>query len=76
MNEKPCHRCLGWADSPEIVQAILARQFSPCEDCDQKPVIRALTQQYEMSQPRWWVVNNTQVVPIWVVDALKKKFKF
>ncbi len=76
MNTKACRRCFKWADSPEIVLEILSNRFHPCEGCEQQPVFRMLAQQYELNQPRWWVINGVHVVPIWVVDVVKKRFNF
>jgi hypothetical protein len=33
--------------------------------------MRAVTNQYRMRLPRWWVVNNVIVVPMWIVESLR-----
>jgi hypothetical protein len=33
--------------------------------------MRALINQYRMRMPRWWVVNDVIVVPIWIVESLR-----
>ncbi len=76
MKQKSCRHCSNWADSPEIVQEILRKRFSPCEGCEQQQVIHMLARQYELNQPRWWVINGVHVVPIWVVDIVRKRFNF
>lgn len=76
MTLKSCQRCFQWADSPETVHKILSGQFDPCEGCKHEPMFRVVAQQYQMNQPRWWVVNDALVIPIWVVDIVRKKFTF
>jgi hypothetical protein len=56
----------------EGVIQILAKQWSACEHCAHQSVIRKLVEQFRMRRPRWWVVDGDVVVPIWIVERLKK----
>lgn len=76
MSTGSCCRCHEWSDTPETVQQILTREFVPCTGCSQQPVIHTLAHQYVARKPRWWVVNGHQAVPIWIVDLVRRKFKF
>ena len=73
MELKSCRACLGWTESPEKIQKILNNEFGACESCADQAVIRAVARQYQRGQPRWWVVNNVVVVPIWLVEMLQRK---
>jgi hypothetical protein len=55
------------------VQEILNNQLGACAGCADQAVINAVVRQYQRGQPRWWVVNNIIVVPIWVVELLRQK---
>jgi hypothetical protein len=69
---KTCGRCLGWTDSLEKVREILNNQFSACEGCAHQAQMQVVTEQFRMRLPRWWVVQGNVVVPIWIVELLKK----
>jgi hypothetical protein len=38
--------------------------------------MHVVSQQYSLHQPRWWVVDGEAVVPVWLVDKFKRKFRF
>jgi hypothetical protein len=61
----------GWNHSPGHVKKLLHSQ-SVCVHCEDHADIRAVVRQYRMGISRWWVVNNSVVVPIWIVELLKK----
>jgi hypothetical protein len=34
--------------------------------------MQVVAEQFRMRLPRWWVVQGNVVVPIWIVELLKK----
>jgi hypothetical protein len=42
-----------------------------CDSCRRQPGMRAVIEQFQMRQVRWWVVNGVVVVPIWIVEHLR-----
>jgi hypothetical protein len=66
-----CRVCFERAKSPEKVRDVFRTQFRGCDDCDHIETMRAVTNQYRMRLPRWWVVNNVIVVPMWIVESLR-----
>lgn len=71
-----CSQCLGWSESLEKVERLLGGDLSACGGCAHHNDMRIVAQQFAMNQPRWWAVNGRQVVPIWLVDRIRKKFHF
>lgn len=70
--EKSCRGCIERAHSPAEIQTILEKQHRDCRGCAQQPVMLELAKQYEAKQPRWWVVNDHLVAPIWAVEMMKR----
>jgi len=76
IGQRTCGRCLGWADSPTVVEAVLSERFSACAGCPNHSDMHVVSQQYSLHQPRWWVVDGESVVPVWLVDKFRRKFRF
>jgi hypothetical protein len=72
MTANACRRCLSAAHSTSDVLGILTGEWAACEGCAHQSVMRVLVEQFQKRAPRWWVVGGTQVVPIWIVESLKK----
>jgi hypothetical protein len=58
-------------ESPEKVRAVLSSKFGGCDDCTHQATMQAVTSQFRLRLPRWWVVNNVTVVPIWIVEFIR-----
>jgi hypothetical protein len=69
---KSCSWHPGWNTLPWRVRNILKSAHDVCENCDHHSDIRAVVMQFRVGQARWWIVNDRVVVPIWVVEFLKK----
>ena len=67
-----CRACIEWTECLEKVKTVLADSFSSCDDCEQQATMRTIANQFRMRLPRWWVVNNVVVVPIWIVELLRQ----
>jgi hypothetical protein len=50
----------------------LNNQLGDCAGCPEQSVMRKLVRQYQKGQPRWWVVDNVVVVPIWMVELMRR----
>ena len=70
-----CGDCSGWTGSLENVLAILNGEWSACEDCAHKEVMRVVVRQYQLRQPQWWVVGGRVVIPMWMVERLRNCFR-
>jgi hypothetical protein len=68
-----CRRCLTAAHSSKDVMGILKGDWAACDGCAHQSVVRVLVEQFQKRAPRWWVVGGTQVVPIWIVEYLKRR---
>jgi hypothetical protein len=75
MQPKSCHRCLGWTESVEAVDAALKKQWHPREACAHEPLMWAAIEQLRTGRPAWWVVNGSVIVPIWAVELVKKRVR-
>ncbi|MBI4191404.1 MAG: hypothetical protein HY525_12820 [Betaproteobacteria bacterium] len=73
--QSSCGRCSGWTGSLEDVLAILNGEWSACEDCAHKEVMRVVAKQFRSRQPQWWVVNGKAVIPIWIVERLRNRYQ-
>ncbi|MCC7487125.1 MAG: hypothetical protein IT529_19305 [Burkholderiales bacterium] len=73
MSSKPCGRCRDWATSPEVLPEVLGNRWSACDGCTHERHMKAVTEQYQTRRPRWWMVGNVVVVPIWMVEVLKTR---
>ncbi len=72
VNSNLCHRCGEAFRSVETVLKILKNEWIQCESCMQPAAIPVLIKQFRLRMPRWWVVDGTVLVPIWIVESLKK----
>ena len=70
-----CGRCPGWTDSPLDVLAVLNGEWSACEGCPDKEVMRIVAKQFRSRQPQWWVVGGRVVIPMWMVERLRNCFR-
>lgn len=70
-----CGRCPGWTNSLVDVLSFLNDEWSACEGCTQKEVMRVLARQFRSRQPQWWVVDGRVVIPIWIVERLRNRFQ-
>jgi hypothetical protein len=72
---KACGHCLvsakTVADALEALDALI-NPASPCETCTHQSALRIVVKQFRLRLPRWWVVDGKVVVPIWIVELLKK----
>jgi hypothetical protein len=71
MKSDSCSRCAGWTGSPKRALDVLNARWSACDNCAEQKVIRVVSEQFRLRQPRWWTVGGTVVVPIWIVELLK-----
>jgi len=71
-----CSRCSGWTDSVEAVLDVLEKEWQACEGCTHEQLMRLVSSQYQMRQSQWWVVDGRGVVPIWVVEHLRKRCQY
>ena len=62
----------GWNTSPWQVRGIINSGQGICESCDHHADIRVVATQFRLGQAQWWAVNGRVVVPIWVVEFLRK----
>ena len=76
MKTEACRRCIESAQAAGEIVAFLKEPPEKCRNCADAPVIRALSEQFKMRTPRWWVVNGIVVVPIWIVERIKQHPKF
>ena len=58
--------------SVESVIRILQDDWGRCEGCTNGDVLEVLIKQFRLRAPRWWVVDGAVIVPIWIVEKLKK----
>jgi hypothetical protein len=72
---KSCSHCFTQASSLKEALGILTNQWSACEHCPHQPVMRVLIDKFQRREPRWWVVGGAMIVPIWIVEQLKKHRK-
>ena len=68
-----CSRCSGWNASVEEVLKVLEYEWDACEGCAYAEPMRLVARQYRLRQPQWWVVNGKGVIPIWIVERLRKR---
>lgn len=64
--------CINVADAPLKLFSLLKGQLQPCRDCRQRKIIDTMVKQFKSKQPRWWIVNGAVVVPIWVLERLRR----
>ena len=70
-----CGRCPGWTNSPVDDLSFFNDEWSACEGCTHKEVMRVLARQLRSRQPQWWVVDGRVVIPIWIVERLRNRFQ-
>ena len=70
-----CRRCTRWTASVEEVLEVLEMEQGACEGCAHEDLMRSVTRQYRMRLPQWWVVNGKRVIPIWIVEQLRKRLQ-
>jgi len=68
-----CRRCTRWTASVEEVLKVLEHEWSACDGCACDEGMRMVRRQYRMRQPQWWVVDGKGVIPIWIVERLRKR---
>jgi hypothetical protein len=68
-----CSRCMEWTTSVESVVAVLTNDSSACEGCGRQDMMRIVADQYHKRRPRWWIVDTTVVVPMWIVEYLRTR---
>jgi hypothetical protein len=68
-----CARCRDWATSIESVIAVLTHHSSACEGCGRGDTMKLVAEQYRKRRPRWWIVADTVVVPMWIVEYLRTR---
>lgn len=73
MEEKVCRKCLGACSSTEEKVEILHGESSVCVDCPRQPIIQAVSEQFRSQRARWWQVNGEIVVPVWIVEHVKRR---
>jgi hypothetical protein len=69
---KSCRGCIESSDSTGEMVEVLNNGTSECASCPHEPVIRNVNEQFRMKRPRWWLVNGEVVVPVWLVERVKK----
>lgn len=72
MNSNFCRRCAQAFTTVESVINILQNDWGRCGSCANSNVLEILTKQFRLRSPRWWVVDGAVIVPIWIVEKLKK----
>lgn len=72
---KPCGRCQEWTTSATAVMDVLNNKWQGCENCAHQAVMNTVTEQFRMRRPRWWIVGGNVVIPMWVVELLRKSTK-
>ena len=75
MQPKSCARCLGWTESIESVDAALKKQWQASEACAHQRLMWTAIDQLRTGRTAWWVVNGSVVVPIWIVEQVKKRVR-
>jgi|SRR5688572_12700084 hypothetical protein len=75
VQSKSCGRCIEWTRSAEALQDVLSNQWSVCEGCTHQRDMKIVVEQYRTRRPRWWTVDGTAVVPIWIVEILRTRKK-
>ena len=73
MSSKSCSRCFKWTTSVDVLQDVLSNKVDACEDYIHRADMKLVTEQYHTHRPRWWMVGDTVIVPIWMVEFLKKR---
>lgn len=73
LNEKICRNCLGSCSSTEETVEILQGESTLCTGCDEYTTLVTISEQYRSQRPRWWQVNGEIVVPVWIVERVKKR---
>lgn len=71
--EMACARCLEWTASVESVIEVLTNESSACEGCGRQETMKLVADQYHKRRSRWWIVGNTVVVPMWIVEHLRTR---
>ncbi len=72
MPVESCRHCIESVTSVHEALAILNSPPRRCETCSQAKTMRNVVEQFRTRQPHWWVVDGAVVVPIWIVELLKK----
>jgi hypothetical protein len=73
MNSEACRDCIASKTSPEKVIEILLNQPSQCKNCAHQDVIRVVANKFRTRLHKWWVINGTVIVPIWIVESIKRR---
>ena len=60
-----------WTASVESVVGVLTNDSSVCAGCGQAGMMQIVADQYHKRRPRWWIVDSTVVVPMWIVEYLR-----
>ena len=68
-----CSRCLEWTTSVESVLEVLSNESCACEGCGSQKTMKVVADQYHKRRPRWWIVGTTVVVPMWIVEQLRRR---
>jgi hypothetical protein len=76
MKAQACRRCIEAAQAAGEVVEFLHDPPAKCKACDSAAVMRAVSEQFTMRTPHWWVANGVVVVPIWIVELIKQRPKF
>lgn len=75
MKSELCDRCPAGAkslDAPGVLD-FLENDWNACESCPHGKELRVAAQQFRLRKSQWWVVNGRAVIPIWVVEHLRKR---
>jgi hypothetical protein len=73
LDEKICRNCLGSCSSTEETLGILQGESTLCVGCDEYTTLVTISEQYRSQRPRWWQVNGEIVVPVWIVERVRKR---
>ena len=51
---------------------ILKAEAEICEGCPEQPVLQTVSEQYQAQRPRWWQINGELIIPVWLVERIKR----
>lgn len=72
MESNPCSKCFESTRSTLDLVKMLNSNWSACEKCAHKPVMRVLAEQFQKQRPLWWMVGGVSVVPRKIVEYFGK----
>ena len=72
MEQKRCRICLEESPSTDGMITILKAEAEICEGCPEQPVLQTVSEQYQAQRPRWWQINGELIIPVWLVERIKR----